>query len=427
MITILGSGLSGLSAAYHLREKYVLLEKEVEAGGLCRSVTHGEYIFDIAPHILFTRDVYAENLFRRLLEGNLLTHIREAYIFLENTYVKYPFEANLHPLPKHVIEECIKGVIERPLFEPHNFREWIMTTFGEGIAKYYMVPYNEKIWKYDLSKMNIEWVAGRVPAPSVNEMEKGAIGELEKDFGPNAQFWYPEYDGIAALPNSLAQLVEVEPASEVVEVRPSSDRVETIYRCNGALTKNVSDYVFSSVPLPELVKMIGDAPTDVVKASKSLVYNSLICIDVGVSRAHISDKHWLYFPERDVIFNRISFPMNLSPNTTPKNKSSVLVEVTYRGERPDMEQTKTKVIEDLVKTGILKDDDDLDLVEISDFKYAYVIYDLDHRRNVDVIHRYLEDNRIIPIGRFGEWEYYNMDKAMLSGKRAADRYNEGLL
>lgn len=188
MITILGAGLAGLSAAYHLGDGYMVLEREAEPGGLCRSIETGGYIFDIAPHILFTRDEYAGGLFSRLLEGNLLAHDRRSYIYMMGTYVKYPFEANLHPLPREVIEECIRGVIDRPRLEPRNFREWITASFGEGIARHYMVPYNEKVWKYPLEGMNTEWLGGRVPSPSVEEMRRGAEGEQDVGYGPNAQF-----------------------------------------------------------------------------------------------------------------------------------------------------------------------------------------------------------------------------------------------
>jgi protoporphyrinogen oxidase len=427
MITILGAGLSGLGAAYHLKDEYIILEKEAEVGGLCRSVNINGYVFDIAPHILFTKDEYVDQLIHRLLEGNLLTHDRKAYILVEGTYVKYPFEANLYPLPQSIIEECIKGVIDRPSYKPHNFLEWILTTFGEGIAKHYMVPYNKKIWKYDLSKINMEWVAGRVPAPSVDDMRKGAKREMEKDFGPNAQFLYPKHFGISALPNKIAESVNLSVNSEVVEIELTDRGVKTTYRRGCGQKETYSKMVFSSIPLPELVKMLKDVPTDVDRAAKSLIYNSLICVDVGVKRTNIIDKHWLYFPDEEVIFNRISFPMNLSPFTTPKGRSSILVEVTYRGKSPSVGEVKTKVIEDLCGTDIIKNEDKVELVETSNFKYAYVIYDLNHRKNVETIHRYLRENSIMPIGRFGEWEYFNMDKALLSGKQAADKFNEGLL
>jgi protoporphyrinogen oxidase len=119
------------------------------------------------------------------------------------------------------------------------------------------------------------------------------------------------------------------------------------------------------------------------------------------------------------VFNRISFPMNFSPETTLRGRSSILVEVTYR-DRVDVEETKERVLMGLVKAGLIGENDEVETCTAASFRYAYVIYDLDHRKNVNIVHRYLEDNHITPIGRFGEWEYHNMDKAIQSGKRAAE-------
>ena len=229
MITIVGAGLAGLSAAYHLNTEYTLLERETTVGGLCKSTNIKGYTFDYAPHILFTRDTYTKTLFQSLLGENLQTHTRRAYIYMNDTYVKYPFEANLHPLPEKIKQECIQGVIDRPQIEPKNFLEWIQTTMGSGIAKYYMVPYNEKIWKYPLESMNTEWIAGRIPTPSVEEMRRGATAPQPMDYGPNAEFWYPKHGGIGALADSLAENLSVKLEAEATWFTPSSDGVETLY------------------------------------------------------------------------------------------------------------------------------------------------------------------------------------------------------
>jgi len=419
MITILGAGLSGLSAAYHLGGGYTVLEKEAEPGGLCRSVDVGGYVFDYAPHILFTRDGYARGLIQGLLGDNMLTHDRMAYIYMMGTYVKYPFEANLSPLPREVIDECIQGVVDREQIEPSNFMEWITSTFGEGIARHYMVPYNRKIWKHPLEEMNIDWVAGRVPSPSVEEMRRGAEGRQDRDFGPNAQFWYPKRGGIGALAHRLSLGMNIGFNSEAVALKPGDGSVTVEYKTGGKVKKMKSSHVLSSLPLPEVVKMIDDAPEEVLEAAERLVYNSIVCVMVGVKRPHITDKHWLYFPEEHLVFNRISFPMNFSPHTTPEGRSSVLAEVTYR-DRIDVDETKKRVLEGLVDAELLRHDDVVEVCEAADFKYAYVVYDLDHRRNVNIIQGFLKSNRIIPMGRFGDWEYHNMDKAILSGKKAAE-------
>ncbi len=421
MNIIIGAGLSGLSAAYHLGKDYIVLERDGEVGGLSRSITTKGYTFDLAPHIFFSGSQYVNNLVDGLLSGDLIRQRRRAYIYIRGIFVEYPFEVNLHGLPQDVIDECIEGARHRPELEPTNFLAWIRTTMGEGVAKHYMVPYNEKIWKYPLEKMSPEWVAGRVPAPSIEEMVKGAQGKVEREYGPNAYFLYPRVGGIGAIPNALAKRVgNITLESNVSEISQKGKRLEVTYTQKGELKRQEVDRVFSSVPLPELVKMIKTAPEDVIKASEALIYNSLACFNIGVDREAISDKHWLYFPEQKYPFNRISFPMNLSPETVPRGKSSIVVEVTYRGSKPEVKETKERVREGLVDADILHEEDKLEVFDDLDFKYAYVIYDLNHRRNVNLIQAYLKALRVIPIGRFGEWEYLNMDKSILSGKKAAE-------
>jgi UDP-galactopyranose mutase len=125
MIPILGAGLAGLSAAHNLKENYIVLEKDAKVGGLCKSVSVDGYVFDYAPHILFTRDEYIRTLFEELLEGNLLKHNREAFIYLQGVFARYPFEVNLHNLPEDVIQECIDGVVNKEDIDAKNFEEWI--------------------------------------------------------------------------------------------------------------------------------------------------------------------------------------------------------------------------------------------------------------------------------------------------------------
>ena len=262
-----------------------------------------------------------------------------------------------------------------------------------------------------------------MPAPSVEEMRRGAEAPQPIDYGPNAEFLYPKHGGIGALANSLAENMSVRLGAEAAWFNPTSKGIETLYVEDDVEKSVESEKVMSSLPLPETVHMMDDVPDEVQAAADSLVYNSLVCVMVGVDRPNIIDKHWLYYPEKDLIFNRISFPMNFSSYTTPAGKSSVLVEVTYRDKKMDLEETKKRVQEDLVKADLLTEDDKIDVCMAKDFKYAYVIYDLYHRKNVKVIHDYLIAHNIVPIGRFGEWEYYNMDKAILSGKNAVENIN----
>ena len=423
MIPIVGAGLAGLSAAYHLDDKYILLEKKSHVGGLCQSVNIDGYVFDYGPHILYTKDKYAQSYIRKMLGDNLSSHQRRAFIFKANKFIKYPFEMNLHPLSAEIIEECIQGIINKKDFIPNNFKEWILSTFGEGISKHYMIPYNEKVWKYPLENMNLDWIKGRVPSPTLDDVQKGAHNIHSDEHGPNAEFWYPKEDGIGSLATNIATNVSVSYNSEVTRIQKEDTDIIATYVQNGIAKTITSDSIVSSIPLPELIKLIDNVPSSIKNVANQLVYNSLIVVMIGVDRPNLIDKHWLYFPEDKYIFNRISFPMNFSPLTTPKNKSSILVEITYRNKKYDLESIKKRVLNDLLLTGILQTDDKIEVCNAMDFKYAYVIYDIAHNTNVRLVHDFLRENSIIPIGRFGEWEYFNMDKAILSGKKMATQYN----
>ena len=419
MIGIIGAGLSGMSAAFHLKKKYILLEKEKTAGGLCRSVIVDGHTIDIGGgHILFTNDGYAKNLFGELLGKNIASHERESYIFMKNTYVKYPFEVNLYGLPKNIIDECINGVMKKKQGNARNFDEWILQAFGSGIAKHYMRPYNRKLWKYDLKKMSTEWLGGRVPSPNVDDMRRGAEKPIEKKFGGNAYFSYPVRGGIQALSDAMSRNLEVSFGSTAKRITRNS----VLYEVGGRKKSFAAEKILSSMPLPELIKIIDDVPSDVDKAARKLVYNSILCLAVSIDRKKISDKHWIYYPEKGIIFNRIILSSNLSPSMSPPGKSSITVENTFgKDEKPDIERRKSEIIDNLRKADMIKNSDKIEVLGAYTHKYAYIVYDLGHRKNVDLIHGFLRERGIISIGRFGKWEYFNMDRAIIDGKNAAEQ------
>jgi len=424
MIAIIGAGLSGMSAAHNLKGKYLILEKEKTVGGLCRSVVVDDHTTDIGGgHILYTNDEYVKKLYARLLVRNMLWHERKSYIFINNIYVEYPFEVNLYGLPKNIIEECIRGVEERDTGKKRaykNFHDWINQTFGKGVAKHYMIPYNTKIWRYDLKKMSIDWIADRVPAPKIEDMKKGAEKPVGKKFGGNAYFHYPKKGGIQALADALASKLNISFDSEAKEIKANKLRV--IYERKGERTSLKAERIFSSLPLPELIKIIDDVPGRVEKAAKDLVYNSIICLALAIERPKVSDKHWIYYPEKDITFNRIIISSNLSPNMCPKHESSIIVENTYpKDKKINFEKRKEKLLEDLEKTDIVRKGDKVRVLKMSNSMYAYVVYDLNHSKNVKIMHEFLNEIGIIPIGRFGKWEYLNMDKSILDGKKSAEK------
>ena len=100
---ILGGGLSGLTLGSLLKDDFLILEKNHECGGLCRSLTSEGFTFDWGgSHIIFSKDEDVLKFMVDKLGSNIVRNKRNTKIFFKGKYVKYPFENGLSDLPKKV-------------------------------------------------------------------------------------------------------------------------------------------------------------------------------------------------------------------------------------------------------------------------------------------------------------------------------------
>jgi len=433
---ILGAGPAGLSAAYHLKGESLLIEKEDRVGGLARSKEIEGFVFDYAGHIFFTQDKYAFKLFKKLLKDNINFRNRDAWVYSKNIYTRYPFQANTYGLPKDVIMECIIGLIDATLRQaqdngngkvPEHFEDWMDATFGEGIVKHFMKPYNQKVWAFPLNKMTYEWIADRVMMPDVNEVIEGAVESRKVEFGPNSKFAYPLKGGSQAFADSFIphlKKTEILLNSEVVGI-DIKEKVITIRQSPVRNKKEIGyEKLISSLPLPLLISLCNKVPKAVKRAAEELEFTSVYCVNLGINHPEITEKTWIYYPEKDIAFQRLFVQSNASPYVVPKGKSSITAEISYsKFKRIGKEGLIERVIDDLLKIKFIQKASDIVVSDLLDIKYGYIIFERERKRKVDIIHKFLRENNIIPIGRFGEWEYYNMDHSILSGKKGAEIIN----
>ena len=426
---VLGAGLAGLTAAYTLQQAgerdWLVLEKEREPGGHARTVEADGYFFDFGPHILFTNDAEMEALIRDLLGENMRAQERQAFIYhaAHDLYTRFPFQAHLYGLPVELVRECLVELVSaierraRNGFSPTNYEEWMRAMFGEAIAERLLVPYARKIWTVEPSAMDFSWIGRRVPTPDVERIVAGALTDDVAQVGATSHFWYPWEGGIASLGRALAERVQgIELGREMVSV----DIGRRVVRLADGDELSFDRMVFT-LPLCFLPDWFADLPRAVVDACAALEYQGIFNVNVGVARPVLSDKHWVYFYEDEFPYHRLSFPGNFSPRNVPEGKSSISTEVAYSRHRPlERETVLEQTIASLRRAGILDDDDEIELVHGEEILPAYVIYDLEHGRNVATIRAWLEEQRIWTAGRFGEWQYFNMDHSMKSGKAAAE-------
>jgi len=426
---ILGGGLSGLTAAYTLQQggehHWQLYERESRVGGLARSTAVGGYLFDFGPHILFTIDPEMEALIRDLLGDNFHAQERQAFIYhhASRRYTRFPFQAHLHGLPAPVVKDCLVGLLRaaelqaRGGFQPCNYEEWMRGFFGDGIAEHLMIPYARKIWTVEPSTMDFGWIGRRVPTPDFERIIAGALSDEVEQVGATASFWYPKRGAIEPLPRALGERVEN------VHLGRRAERLElpakNLVFADGEVVP--FERLILSLPLPLLPRFASGLPPEVIRACEGLRYQGIYCVNLGIDRPNVSDKHWVYFYEDPFPFHRLSFPATFSPDTVPPGKSSIATEVAFSRDRPlDRDAAVEKTVAALRLAGILAPDDTIDLVHTEEILPAYVIYDLDHARNVSVIRAFLKEHGIWSVGRFGEWQYFNMDHSMRSGRSAAE-------
>jgi protoporphyrinogen oxidase len=434
MIIIVGAGLAGLSTAYHLSGlPYRLYEREQEVGGLCRSYKQNGFTFDYTGHLLHFRQAEIKALVESLLAGKLQKHARRSYIYSHSTYTEYPFQVNTFGLPPEVVRECLMGFIatltkpaSQDRSKDRSFKEWIFDNLGEGMAKHFMVPFNEKLWQIPLDELTSDWVSWLVPKPDLKDVVNGALGIKDKAFGYNPSFLYPATDGIKVLPESfLAGIDGVCCGTELVEVDTRRRRAVFRERQNGHTRDEHYESLVSTIPIPELVRRCTDFPTPLKDAAETLRWVSVYNVNLGFARERLSDKHWLYFPESEYPFYRVGFPMNFSPALGPAGCSSMYVEISHRPtERQSTEQLVEQVRAGMERAGIVRPDDELVTADVKDLQYAYVYFDRHRARAVPEILAEFERRGIHSVGRYGRWEHTSMEDAIGQGKQLAERLRD---
>lgn len=423
---ILGGGLAGLSASYHGGGE--IFEKDGNFGGHARSHLEEGFAFDEGIHVLHTDNEYVLKLMDEI-GADLEIKERDAWIFSHGTFTRYPFQANTYGLPTDIIKDCLIGFIENDFQDKKNiknYEDWILYMFGEGIAKHFMIPYSKKFWGVDPKELTTDWVNVRHPRPTLDEVITGAITDQKKGFGINAVFRYPKKGGFGFIGNALEQA-----CNESIHANMKATNIDLE---NQIVTFNGNEEIgyeklLSTIPLPELINLIPEAPIEVIDATKVLRTNSIYVVNLGINRPNITKKSWIYFVDKEFSFVRVSFPFNFTKDhdsVVPDGQSSISVEIAYGNDNPlpengVKEKIIKRVIKDLIKAEIIKESDEITYQHTYDIKYGYVIYDKNRRPSIKKIHDFLKPYNIFPCGRYGLWAYLWSDEAIMSGKVASEK------
>lgn len=429
-VAVLGAGIAGMSAAMHIKKDYAIFEQAERIGGLCCTENFNGFLFDRSIHILYTKQPYAKKFITGVLGKNFDLRPKFSYIYSHGAYTAYPYQSNTYGLPKDVVVRNLMGLIEatynKPTTKPKNFKEWAYATFGAGITEEFFLPFNYKVWAISQEEMSYDWIADRVLTPPIETAIEGAVAKNEGDFGPNARFWYPKRGGMETLPKSMGKQLNDGSVHTFTRVKKIHVKKHMLEYDDGSTTKY--DHLISTAPISKLAQLADAVPARIVNAVKKLKWNTVYTVNIGLEIPNLTPMHWAYYPDPELIFHRLSWPKNFAPTMAPPNTSAVAAEISasqWKKIGPtDSDTLIKKTIQGLVKIGLITSAQARKIKRkncgVVRLEPAYVIYTWDHRPATKVIHEWLEKNDIYACGRFGDFEYLNMDHSILSGKRAAE-------
>jgi protoporphyrinogen oxidase len=435
-VLILGAGPCGLGAAYRLAElghhDFLICEREDRVGGLAASVSTSDgFSWDLGCHVLFSRSPYFNGVMDQVLTGEWTERRRDASVWLGGRFVPYPLQYNLHRLPPQAQRDAVVGLIRaaRETREPANFLDWIGNAFGDGLARHFMVPYNEKIWAAPLETMSLDWIAERVPRP---DLERAILNLLDarddSEWGPNALFRYPRTGGIGAVWRAVGDRIGEDRIALHREAISIDASVRRVRFADGGEERY--DALVSTIPIDRLVALAG---LDALRpAAGRLVSTTVHVVGLGVrgeTPAMLRDRMWVYFPDPTVPFYRATILSNFSPENVPPGHWSFLLEVSESEARPlqDREALVETVIAAALREGFVARRDDVVATWRSIADPGYPTPTKDRDRLLASIHPVLEKERIFSRGRFGMWKYEisNQDHAFLQGAELVGRLVHG--
>lgn len=411
---IIGAGISGLTFANFIKDDYLIIEKENEVGGYCRTIKKGEYLWDYAGHFFHFKTDEMKKLFENLMKDEeLIFQEKNTKIYYGDRLIDYPFQMNIHQLPQQEFIDCLYDLYNKNEKENYeSFLDMLYGKFGKSIVEKFLKPYNEKLYACDLNNLDKDAMGRFFPYANLNQIINNMKEENNNSY--NNTFLYPK-NGAGSFLNKLYENLDKEKVELMNEIKKIDLKNKTVITKNDEVINY--QYLINTSPLNNLLELIDNTE----KLRENISYNKVLVFNLGFEKKSNFKEHWIYFPQKDINFYRVGFYDNILMS----DKLSMYIEIGYEKKskisEDDIKEQLNLTLQNLKKVGIVEDDNKLVDYSTIVMNPAYVHINSETNKEIKEFEKYLNDNSVYTIGRYGAWTYCSMEDCMISAKELAEK------
>ncbi|MCP4503489.1 MAG: NAD(P)-binding protein [Deltaproteobacteria bacterium] len=429
---VVGAGMSGLSFANSIlneaqengkmKPSVLVIERDNEPGGYCKTIVQDGFTWDFSGHFFHFKHPEIEAWLRARMPGqDIRTVEKQTFIRWAASWIDFPFQKNIHQLPREDFIECLHDVYfakakldaadggkrsdsngKQALAS--NFKEMLEERFGKAICERFLFPYNEKLYATPLDLLDKDAMGRFFPYADVDDIVKNMKEADNASY--NQTFSYPKGGAIQYVNALLHDLDD--------DVVAYEEKLVSIDLSKKTATTNKREIQFgaliSSAPFPRLMDICGLPYDDEVFS-----WNKVLCFNLGFDKKGKDDAHWLYFPQRELSFYRVGFYDNIMGT----DRMSLYVELgAHRDDEFDVDAMREQVLLDLKKADILTDQE---LVSwhhvIMDPAYVHIT-----QKSIALLEEkmpVLQAGGVYSVGRYGGWTYCSIEDNILETRALA--------
>lgn len=412
---IIGGGISGLTLANYLKDNYLIIEKENEVGGYCRTIKKGNYIWDYAGHFFhFKTDEFKEKFLNVIPKEDIIYQDKCTKILYKNDLIDYPFQTNIHQLEKQEFIDCLYDLFNKEEKDKYdNFLDMLYGKFGKGIVEKFLKPYNEKLYAIDLTELDVDAMGRFFPYADKEAIIKNMKSNSNNSY--NNSFLYPK-NGAGSFIKVLSDNLAKDKILLNTSVKSIDLTNKKVVLSNDKVIEY--DYLINTISLPNFIKLTNEN----LNLADSLSYNKVLVFNLGFNKkSTLVNEHWLYIPSKDCNYYRIGFYDNI----LNQDKLSMYVEIGYGKndiiDNKEIEKQLCLTLDNLKKQNIIDDTFKLEEYVSIVMDPAYVHINSKTDKEVKEYFKDLENKNVYSIGRYGGWTYCSMEDCMLEAKKLVEK------